>query len=73
MVGQLKGWLRELGVSAPEVIYGGTVNDQNIDQFVELDVLDGVGSTRGSLDADGFLAMVDRLEGASRAPNTNAP
>lgn len=61
MVEHLKGWLRELGVTDPEVIYGGTVNDENIEQFAELDLLDGVGATRGSLDAEEFLAMVDRL------------
>jgi len=48
-------------VADPEVIYGGTVNDGNIDQFSELDILDGVGATRASLDADRLLAMIDRI------------
>jgi triosephosphate isomerase len=37
------------------------VNKENIEQFTRLDVLDGVGATRASLDAQGFLAMVDRV------------
>ena len=63
-VEHLKAQLRQLGAGDPEVIYGGTVNDGNIDQFSELDVLDGVGATRASLDADRLLAMIDRIAGA---------
>jgi triosephosphate isomerase len=61
MVHHLKTELRRLGASRPEVLYGGTVADENVDGFARLDVLDGVGATRGSLDADRFLAMVDRV------------
>lgn len=61
VVEHLKARLRQEGVSEPEVIYGGTVNDDNIEQFAELEVLDGVGATRASLHADEFLAMIDRL------------
>ena len=61
MVEYLKAELRRLGSSRPEVLYGGTVADENVGQFARLDVLDGVGATRGSLDADRFLAMIDRV------------
>jgi triosephosphate isomerase (TIM) len=64
MVMGVKDLLRRLGASAPEVLYGGTVKKENIGQFAELDVLDGVGATRASLDAQGFLAMIDRMAGA---------
>lgn len=65
MVGHLKRDLRRLGARRPEVLYGGTVADENVDGFARLDVLDGVGATRGSLDADRFLAMVDRVTAAT--------
>jgi triosephosphate isomerase len=61
MVAGLKDLLRGLGASDPEVLYGGTVQKDNIEQFAALAVLDGVGATRASLDADGFLAMIDRM------------
>lgn len=61
MVAGLKALLRRLGASHPEVLYGGTVRKENIDQFTRLDVLDGVGATRAALDTPGFLAMVDRM------------
>ena len=61
MVAGLKDLLRRLGASDPEVIYGGTVKKENIEQFARLDVLDGVGATRASLDAQEFLAMTDQV------------
>ncbi|MBW3645907.1 MAG: triose-phosphate isomerase [Actinobacteria bacterium] len=61
VVEHLKAELRRLGSSRPEVLYGGTVADENVEQFARLDALDGVGATRGSLDADRFLAMIDRV------------
>lgn len=64
VVERLKGWLRQRGTSDPDVLYGGTVTDENIDDFTTLDVLDGVGATRASLDAETFLALVDRVAGA---------
>ncbi len=63
MVAGLKDLLRRLKVSNPEVLYGGTVKKENIEQFARLDVLDGVGATRASLDAREFLAMIDRMAG----------
>lgn len=61
VVEHLKAELRRLGSSRPEVLYGGTVADENVEQFARLGALDGVGATRGSLDADRFLAMIDRV------------
>ena len=59
VVGHVKGVLRELGAQEPTVIYGGTVGVQNIDDFTELEVLDGVGATRASLDAARFLRLLE--------------
>ncbi len=64
MVTGLKDLLRRLGASDPEVIYGGTVKKENIEQFARLDVLDGVGATRASLDARQFFAMLDQMAGS---------
>jgi triosephosphate isomerase len=61
MVAHLKDLLRQLGADGPQILYGGTVRKENIEQFAALDVLDGVGATRASLDAQGFLAMIDRI------------
>ncbi|MDQ3825003.1 MAG: triose-phosphate isomerase [Actinomycetota bacterium] len=57
----LKDLLRRLGARDPQVLYGGTVKKDNIEQFARLDVLDGVGATRASLDAQEFLTMIDRM------------
>lgn len=61
VVGHIKSVLREQGSEAPVVVYGGTVAEKNVDDFARLEVLDGVGATRASLDAATFLAMVDRF------------
>ncbi|MGH3889738.1 MAG: triose-phosphate isomerase family protein [Pseudonocardiaceae bacterium] len=65
MVTGLKDLLRRLGARDPEVLYGGTVKKENIEQFARLDVLDGVGATRASLDSQEFLAMIDRMAGSN--------
>ncbi len=64
MVAGLKDALRRLGARDPEVLYGGSVNKKNIEQFARLAVLDGVGATRASLNAPGFLAMIDQVAGS---------
>ena len=64
IVEHLKGRLGELGASEPRVIYGGTVNGDNVEQFARLEVLDGVGATRASLEAGEFLRIVDRVAAA---------
>jgi len=66
VVEQVKALLRDRGATGPEVLYGGTVNEGNIEAFAALDVLDGVGATRASLDAGRFLGLVDRLAGLAR-------
>lgn len=57
----LKTRMTGLGIERPEVIYGGTVTADNAEHFAGLEVLDGVGATRASLNAGEFLAMLDRV------------
>lgn len=68
----LKVTLRELGAARPQVLYGGTVRRDNVERFAALEVLDGVGATRGSLDAREFLDILSQVArsspGAPRAP-----
>ena len=64
-VEHLKGVLAEMGARRREVIYGGSVNEANIETLVRLDVLDGLGATRASLRPDSFLGLVDRLRTAT--------
>jgi triosephosphate isomerase len=64
-VEHLKGVLDELGVHQPRVLYGGTVNEENVDELAHLDVLDGVGAGRASLDAERFLGIIDRVASAA--------
>ena len=59
VVGHVKGVLRELGAPEPTVLYGGTVGARNIDDFAGLEVLDGVGATRASLDATSFPRLLE--------------
>jgi triosephosphate isomerase (TIM) len=68
MVARLKGRLRELGSGSPEVIYGGTVSDDNVERFASIEPLDGVGATRAGLDPRRFLGIVDRVA-AARGPS----
>ena len=58
VVTRLKRWLTDNGAQRPAIIYGGTVTADNVAQFAAIDVLDGVGATRGTLDEHGFLAIV---------------
>ena len=67
VVEQLKKRLAELGSSEPRVIYGGTVTADNVEEFAELDVLDGVGATRAGLDPDQFMRIVDLVARAGGA------
>ncbi|MDQ4149791.1 MAG: triose-phosphate isomerase [Actinomycetota bacterium] len=61
VVEYLKSRMLEMRIKEPEIIYGGTVSSETVERFAELEVLDGVGATRASLDASEFLAMVDQL------------
>ena len=64
-VEHLKGVLGELGVGEPEVLYGGTVGEENVDELAGLDVLDGVGATRSSLDPERFQHILDAVAGGA--------
>lgn len=57
----LKGVLADMGAPAPVILYGGSVNDDNVDTLARLDVLDGVGAGRASLDPDQFLRLIDQV------------
>ena len=57
----LKAVLADLGAKEPQVLYGGSVNDTNVDGLARLDGLDGVGSGRASLDPDRFLRLIDQV------------
>ena len=69
VVDHIKGVLHELGARRPEVIYGGSVAEESIDDFARLEVLDGVGATRASLDVEKLMMIVDRVWLASRQRN----
>ena len=60
-VTHLKGVLTDLGAAEPTILYGGSVNDNNVDALAGLDVLDGVGAGRASLDAAQFLRLIDHV------------
>ncbi len=60
-VEHIKAVLAEMGRSSAEVLYGGSVGDDNIDALAHLDILDGVGATRAGLQPERFLRMIDRL------------
>ncbi|MDQ3887212.1 MAG: triose-phosphate isomerase [Actinomycetota bacterium] len=61
VVAHLKKRLTELGARRTEIIYGGTVTADNVGQFLGLDILDGVGATRASLDEHTFLRIIDQI------------
>jgi triosephosphate isomerase len=60
-VEHLKAVLADMGASEPQVLYGGSVNDDNVDALARLDVLDGVGAGRASLDPARFLRLIDQV------------
>ena len=64
-VDHLKATLGGLGTPEPVVLYGGGVDEDDLDDFAGLDSLDGVGATRATLDPRSFLRIVDRVAGLS--------
>lgn len=60
-VTHLKAVLADMGATEPKILYGGSVNEDNVDALARLDVLDGVGAGRASLDAGQFLRLVDQV------------
>lgn len=67
VVARLKERLREQGAQRPAVIYGGSVTAANVGAFTAIDVLDGVGATRATLDARGFVTIVEAVARAARS------
>jgi len=57
----LKARLADLGAREPRVIYGGTVNADNVERIAALEVLDGVGATRAGLEPESFMRLVDAV------------
>ncbi len=72
-VGQLKAVLAEMGIARPEVLYGGTVAEENIDALADIEALDGVGATRAGLQPERFLRIIDRLGGRRAEPHDDDP
>jgi len=68
VVEHLKERLGDLGASEPRILYGGTVNGDNVEQFADVEALDGVGATRAGLEAAEFLRIVDRVALAGSDP-----
>jgi triosephosphate isomerase len=65
-VAHLKKRITELGAEHTEIIYGGTVTADNIEQFIGIETLDGVGATRASLDGRSFLRIIDQVASQDR-------
>jgi triosephosphate isomerase len=61
VVARLKERLRQKGAQGPAVIYGGTVTADNVGQFTAIDLLDGVGATRATLDVRQFATIVEHV------------
>jgi triosephosphate isomerase len=61
VVARLKERLREKGAQRPAVIYGGTVTADDVGRFTAIDVLDGVGATRATLDVRQFVTIVEHV------------
>lgn len=60
-VTHLKAVLSDMGAREPQILYGGSVNSDNVDALAGLDVLDGVGAGRASLNATQFLRLIDQV------------
>ena len=56
----IRGWLRDAGHAAKDavIIYGGSVNDRNIDQLMAEEEIDGVLVGGASLDPEKFVRIV---------------
>jgi triosephosphate isomerase len=61
VVARLKERLRRRGAQRPAVIYGGSVTADNVAEFTAIDVLDGVGATRATLDARNVATIVEHV------------
>jgi triosephosphate isomerase len=54
----IRGWLRDRGVAAPRILYGGSVNLKNIAELLAEPELDGVLVGGASLDPAGWAQLV---------------
>lgn len=61
VVRAVKDHLGRRGVEDPLVLYGGTVNDENVEDFAGVGTLDGLGATRASLDAERLVGLLERI------------
>ncbi|MBW3606834.1 MAG: triose-phosphate isomerase [Actinobacteria bacterium] len=61
VVTRLKQRLTDRGAQRPAIIYGGTVTGDNVHRFTGIDVLDGVGATRATLDEREFVTIVRQV------------
>ena len=75
VVARVKERLREKGARRPAVIYGGTVTADNVERLMAIDVLDGVGATRATLDARQFVTIVEHVarSGSARPRPGSSP
>lgn len=60
-VTHLKAVLTDMGAKEPEILYGGSVNDDNVNGLAGIEVLNGVGAGRASLDPYQFLRLIDQV------------
>lgn len=66
-VDHLRGVLTAMGAPDAPILYGGTVNEDNVGELTGIEVLDGVGAGRASLEADRFLRIIDQVARRSGA------
>jgi triosephosphate isomerase len=60
-VTHLKAVMADMGAREPQILYGGSVNDDNVAALARLAELDGVGAGRASLDPAQFLRLIDEV------------
>ncbi|MGI9002514.1 MAG: triose-phosphate isomerase [Pseudonocardia sp.] len=69
VVTRLKERLSQLGAGRSEIIYGGTITADNVEQFTTIESLDGVGATRATLDERQFLQIIDAVARDQAGPD----
>ena len=52
------------------ILYGGSVNTDNIGQIMSIGEVDGAAATRASIDPEGFLALIEVVAAEARSRNT---
>ncbi len=56
--------------SHTRILYGGSVNTENIVQIMSIGEVDGAAATRASIDPEGFLALIEVAAAEARSRNT---